>query len=75
MTTEYDELTLRGIEAKRRLDHAEEIYQRALNGADGDLLIARRRRDVALKAYLAIEADRKRADAPPPLDPEPPPGD
>jgi hypothetical protein len=73
MTTEYDELTLRGIEAKRRLDHAEEIYQRALNGADGDLLIARRRRDVALKAYLAIEADRKRADAPPPaLDPEPP---
>ncbi len=65
MTTDYDKLTLRSIEAKQRLDHAEELYQRALHGGDGALWIARRSRDVARKAYLAIEADRKRAPAPP----------
>jgi multidrug resistance efflux pump len=65
MTTEYDELTRRSIEAKRRLDQAEEGYQRAVNGVDGVVWIARRRRDRALQAYLAIEAERKRA-APPP---------
>ena len=65
MTTEYDRLTLRSIEAKQRLDEAEQSYQRALNGVDGVLWSARVRRDVALKKYLAIEAERKRAAAPP----------
>ena len=64
MTTEYDRLTLRSIEAKQRLDEAEQSYQRALHGVDGVLSSARLRRDVALRKYLAIEADRKRAAAP-----------
>ena len=64
MTTEYDRLTLRSIEAKRRLDEAEQSYQRALHGVDGVFSSARLRRDVALRKYLAIEADRKRAAAP-----------
>ena len=41
MTTEYDRLTLRSIEAKQRLDEAEQSYQRALNGVDGVLSSAR----------------------------------
>jgi hypothetical protein len=65
VTTEYDRLTLRSIEAKQRLDEAEQGYQRALNGVDGVLWTARLRRNRALETYLAIEADRKRAAAPP----------
>src|SRR5688572_25941431 len=65
MTTDYDKLTLRSIEAKRQLDQAEEGYQRAITGVDGVRWVAKRRRDLALQRYLTIEADRKRAAAPP----------
>ena len=65
MESEYDRLTRRSIEAKQRLDHAEQIYQRALHGMDGVLWTARARREAALKKYLEIEAERKRAAAPP----------
>jgi hypothetical protein len=62
MTTEYDRLTLRSIDAWRELELAEQEYQRAAGGAKPQ---ARHQRDVALRRYLAIEAERKRADPPP----------
>jgi len=72
MHSEYDRLTLRSVEAKRRLDEAEQKYQRALSGEASVLWTARRRRDVVLHKYLAIEADRKRAEPPAPdAEPEP----
>lgn len=68
--TEYDRLTIRSIEAKRRLDQAEEYFNNP--GRDGPQAqpLWRMRRDRALKEYLAIEAERKRVPAPPPPDPE-----
>ncbi|MGD9507157.1 MAG: hypothetical protein AB7I59_08040 [Geminicoccaceae bacterium] len=66
--SEYDRLTRRSIEAKRRLDQAEEYLQNP--GRDGGQAqwSWRVRRDRALKEYLEIEAERKRA-APPPAFP------
>jgi hypothetical protein len=71
--SEYDRLTRRSVEAKQRLDQAERSYQDAVNGVDGTVWIARRRREVALRKYLEVEAARKRA-APPPLPPAEPSG-
>lgn len=65
MDSEYDRLTRRSIEAKRRLDHAEEQLLNPGNTGVGSLAFVRMRRDRALKEYLAIEAERKRAAAPP----------
>jgi hypothetical protein len=66
LESEYDRLTRRSVEAKQRLDRAERLYQDAVNGIDGTVWIARRRREVALRKYLEIEAERKRAAPPPP---------
>jgi hypothetical protein len=62
MTTEYDRLTLRSIDAWRALEQAEIDYVRAVGGAKAT---ARQLRDTALRHYLAVEAERKRADPPP----------
>ena len=64
--SEYDRLTRRSVEARQRLDRAERLYQDAVNGVDGTVWIARRRREVVLREYLEIEAERKRAAPPPP---------
>lgn len=69
MTTDYDRLTLRSIEAWRALDQAEFDYVRAVGGAK---TTARQLRDAALRRYLAIEAERKRADPPPAPGPDAP---
>jgi hypothetical protein len=66
LESDYDRLTRRSVEAKQRLDRAERLYQDAVNGVDGVTWIARRRREVALRKYLEIEAERKRAAPPPP---------
>jgi hypothetical protein len=63
--SEYDRLTRRSFELKQRLDQAEQRYQEALHNGEGVLAIARRRRDMAMSDYQAIEAQRKRAAAPP----------
>jgi hypothetical protein len=63
--SEYDRLTRRSIEAKRRLDQAEEYFKNPGRDGGQSQLLWRMRRDRALKEYLEIEAERKRA-APPP---------
>jgi hypothetical protein len=63
--SEYDRLTRRSIEAKQRLDRAEEYFKNPSRDGMQSHLVWRVRRDRALKEYLALEAERKRA-APPP---------
>lgn len=63
--SEYDRLTRRSIEVKRRLDRAEEYFKNPSRDGMQSHLLWRTRRDRALKEYLEIEAERKRA-APPP---------
>ena len=64
--SEYDRLTRRSADAKLRLDQAEAGY---LNPSGGDgkqgQWLWRLRRNRALREYQAIEAERKRAAAPP----------
>ena len=67
--SEYDRLTRRSIEVKRRLDQAEEYYKTGRDGGRSQSMW-RFRRDRALKEYLAIEAERKRAAAPPATPPD-----
>ena len=66
--SEYDRLTRRSIEVKRRLDQAEEYYKNPGRDGGRSQSMWRFRRDRALKEYLEIEAERKRA-APPPATP------
>jgi len=66
--SEYDRLTRRSIEAKRRLDQAEEYFKNPGRDGGQSHLLWRMRRDRALREYLEIEAERKRAATPPPPD-------
>ena len=66
--SEYDRLTRRSIEARQRLDQAEEYFKNPGRDGGQSHLLWRMRRDRALKAYLEIEAERKRAAPPPPPD-------
>ena len=68
MESEYDRLTRRSFSAKRRLDAAQSAYENPANGNGSPLYLLRMRRDRAMREYLAIEAERKRAEAPPPPD-------
>lgn len=72
MESEYDRLTRRSFEAKRRLDAAQSAYENPGNGGGSPLWLLRRRRDLAMRDYLAIEAERKRAEAPAPPSPDDP---
>ena len=66
--SEYDRLTGRSIEAKRRLDRAEEYFKYPSRDGAQSHLLWQMRRNRALNEYLEIEAERKRAAPPPPPD-------
>ena len=66
--SEYDRLTRRSIEARRRLDRAEEYFKNPGRNGGQSHMLWRMRRDRALREYLEIEAERKRAAPPPPPD-------
>ena len=70
MESEYDKLTRRSFGAKRRLDAAQSAYENPGNGGGSPLYLLRMRRDRAMRDYLAIEAERKRAAPPPPPEPD-----
>ena len=69
--SEYDRLTRRSVEARRRLDRAEEYLNNPGRDGGQSHLLWRKRRDRALQEYLEIEAEQKRAAPPsPPDDPD-----